>query len=75
MGCEPVPTEGLGDFDTAASLYRQCRRVGETVRALADCIVGAVAIRAGLEVLRADRDFETLARHTSLRLSSTPQDE
>lgn len=66
--CELVPTEGLADFEAAASLYRECRREGETVRALADCLVAAVAVRADLEVLESGRDFPALARHTPLRL-------
>lgn len=65
--CEFVPTEGLSDFEQAASLYRHCRRAGETVRALNDCLIAAVAIRAQLSVLQADRDFDALARHTELR--------
>ncbi|MHB1525782.1 MAG: type II toxin-antitoxin system VapC family toxin [Candidatus Dormibacteria bacterium] len=66
--CEFVPTEGLADFEAAALLYRRCRRAGETIRALADCLIAAVAVRAGMEVLQADKDFETLARHSTLRL-------
>ena len=66
--CEFIPIEGLADFEAAALLYRRCRRAGETVRALADCLVAAVAVRADQDVLHADRDFETLARHTTLRL-------
>lgn len=66
--CELVPMEGLADFEAAASLYRQCRRGGATVRALADCLVAAIALRADLEVLHADRDFAALAAHSELRL-------
>ncbi len=66
--CEFVPTEGLQDFEQAASLYRRCRRGGETIRALTDCLISAVAIRAGLAVLHADRDFDALARHSHLRI-------
>jgi len=66
--CEFVAVQGLDDFQQAAALYRRCRRAGETVRALIDCVIAAVAIRADLAVLHADRDFETLARHTELRL-------
>lgn len=67
--CEHVPVEGLGDFEQAASLYRTCRRSGETVRALTDCLIAAVAVRADLEVLHADRDFDVLARHGGVRIS------
>lgn len=66
--CEFIPTVGLGDYEQAAALYRRCRRAGETVRALTDCLVVAVAVRAGIDVLQADRDFDALARHSDLRL-------
>ncbi|MFT6763937.1 MAG: putative nucleic acid-binding protein [Candidatus Aldehydirespiratoraceae bacterium] len=55
------------DFDEAAALYRICRRRGETVRKLIDCLIAAVAIRAGAELLHADVDFAALERHTELR--------
>jgi predicted nucleic acid-binding protein len=56
------------DYEVAASMYRSCRTQGETVRKLIDCLIGAVAVRAGAEVLHADTDFVALARHTELRL-------
>ncbi len=71
--CEFVPTEGLGDFEAAALLYRQCRRAGTTVRSLTDCLIAAVAVRSDLEVLHADKDFDALACHTSLRLYTNRQ--
>jgi predicted nucleic acid-binding protein len=58
-----------GDYEEAAALYRTCRRRGETVRKLIDCLIGAGAIRIGVPVLQADSDFEVLARHTSLQLA------
>lgn len=56
------------DFVAAAALYRSCRRGGETVRSLLDCMIAAVAIRHDVPVLHADRDFDALARHTALRV-------
>ena len=56
------------DYEVAASMYRSCRTHGETVRKLIDCLIGAVAVRAGAEVLHADTDFVALARHTDVRL-------
>ena len=56
------------DYDEAATLYRACRRGGETVRKLIDCLIAATAIRAGVPVLHADSDFDVLARHTALQL-------
>ena len=58
------------DYEDAAALYRTCRRRGETVRKLIDCLIAAVAIRADVPVLHADADFDVLARHTPLRLDS-----
>jgi predicted nucleic acid-binding protein len=58
------------DYDAAASMYRSCRARGETVRKLIDCLIGAVAVRAGVEILHADVDFSSLARHTEVRLHS-----
>jgi predicted nucleic acid-binding protein len=70
--CEFVPTEGLDDYERAAAIYRRCRRAGDTIRALTDCLIAGVAIRAGVDLLHADRDFEALARHTELRLYAGP---
>jgi predicted nucleic acid-binding protein len=57
-----------GDYEAAASMYRTCRAGGETVRRLIDCLIAAVAVRAGAEILHADTDFTALARHTELRI-------
>ena len=56
------------DYETAAALYRQCRRRGETVRKLIDCLIAAIAIRAGAPILHSDADFNVLERHTELRI-------
>lgn len=68
--CDFVAVEGFADFETAASFYRKCRRAGETVRVLADCLIAAVAVRAGVDLLHADKGFDVLARHTELKLFS-----
>jgi predicted nucleic acid-binding protein len=62
-----MPPTTPADYDQAAALYRICRRRGETVRKLVDCLIAAVAIRADAELLHADADFAVLARHTELR--------
>lgn len=59
---------GLPDFEKAAELYRLCRREGETVRRLIDCLIAAVAIRERATLLHNDRDFDVLARHSKLRI-------
>lgn len=64
-----LPTAPV-DHEEAAALYRLCRRRGETVRSLTDCLIAAVAIRAGAAVFHHDRDFTVLARHTTLRIDA-----
>jgi predicted nucleic acid-binding protein len=64
-----VAVDGPTDYERAADLYRLCHRGGETPRKLSDCLIAAVAIRAEAELLAADADFETIGRHTSLRLA------
>lgn len=56
------------DYEDAAALYRRCRRRGETVRKLMDCLKASTAIREGLPILHNDADFDVLARHTALRI-------
>lgn len=58
------------DAEVAAALHRACRRAGETPRTKADCLVAAVAIRHGVPVLHADRDFDLIARHSELQVLS-----
>ena len=58
------------DYDDAAALFRRCRRQGETVRRLIDCLIAAVAIRADTPLLYHDADFDALTRHTALRSAS-----
>ena len=70
FGLEFLPLEGPADYERAAELYRLCRRAGETPRKLSDCLIAAVAIGAGCELLAADVDFEVIARHANLRLSA-----
>jgi predicted nucleic acid-binding protein len=59
-------------YETAAALYRTCRRQGLTVRKLIDCLIAAHAIDAGAELLQDDTDFAVLAGCTALRLEEMP---
>ena len=65
--CEMLAGHGLGDYEDAAAIYRHCRREGSTVRRLNDCLIDAVAIRAGVPLLHADQDFDQIARHCPLQ--------
>lgn len=61
------------DYEDAALLYRSCRRGGETVRKLIDCLIAAVALRYGIQILHDDRDLDTIARHSPLEVATTSQ--
>ncbi len=69
-GCRFLPVDGPADYERAAEIYRACRRSGETVRKLTDCLIAAVAIRNETELLHLDADFPAIARHAPLRLAS-----
>lgn len=62
-----LPTDGLADFEQAAGIFRRCRREGETIRSLLDCLVATVALRMDVPVLALDRDYEAIGRHTVLQ--------
>ncbi len=64
-----LPTRAT-DYEQAAALFRICRRGGETVRKLIDCLIAATAIRLGATVLHADSDFDVLARHAGLQIDA-----
>ena len=67
-----VPSHAI-DYEDAAALYRRCRRQGETVRKLMDCLIATIAIRAGVPILHSDADFDVLARHTELEIYEAEQ--
>jgi predicted nucleic acid-binding protein len=67
--CQFLPLEEPSDHEGAAALYRACRRSGSTIRRLPDCLIAAVAIRAGAAVLHQDADFDAIARHTPLTIA------
>lgn len=67
---EFLVTDGPADYESAAELYRLCRRGGETPRNLSDCLIAVVAMRNEADVLCVDADFQAIARHARLRLAS-----
>jgi predicted nucleic acid-binding protein len=60
------PVRPLFDYADAARIYRTCRGRGFTPRAMADCLVAAIAIDRGCAVLHHDRDFDRIAACTGL---------
>lgn len=63
-----LPLEEPGDFDSAATIYRTLRHRGVTIRAAADCLIAAIAIRTRTPLLQRDADFSKIARVADLEL-------
>jgi len=64
------PLAPIRDAEDAAAIHRQCRRNGETVRSMIDCLVAAMSLRLDVPVVHRDRDFEVIASHCGLRTIS-----
>jgi predicted nucleic acid-binding protein len=52
----------------AAAIYRVVRRKGITVRKPNDCLIAAICIENNISLLHKDRDFNQIAKHTSLQI-------
>ncbi len=63
----PVIMPEVEDHVEAATLRNQCRRRGVQIGTI-DALLARLAIRHGLQLLTADRDFEAMARHCPLSL-------
>lgn len=67
-GFSLLPVGGIDAYEQAAEIHRVCCSAGEKVRRIVDCLIAVPAIRAGVPVLHADRDFDVIARHTPLEV-------
>lgn len=63
---DPLP---CAIFRHAAEIYRRGRQRGYTIRASADCLISAIAIKNQVPVWHRDRDFDVIAKYTELRAS------
>jgi hypothetical protein len=64
----PVIRLGAKDFVRAAKIYRDCRAAGSTLRSQIDCLIAVPAMNAGAQILHNDKDFDAIARNSSLRI-------
>lgn len=56
----------------AAELYRKCRKKGLTVRSTVDLFIAQIALDHHATLLHNDRDFETIASVSALKLYRIP---
>ena len=61
----PLP---IDMFQAAAEIYRRGRNKGFTIRSSVDCLIAAIAIQHQTPVWHKDRDFDILARFTTLQI-------
>jgi len=52
----------------AAQLYRSLRRKGVTIKKANDCLIATLCIEFDLTLLHNDRDFDNIAKYTSLKI-------
>ena len=55
-------------FLRAAEVYRSLRKKGITIRKPVDCMIASVAIEYDIHLLHNDRDFDHIAKHSTLRI-------
>jgi len=60
--------DAVTDFDGAVTIYRRCRAAGVTPRGMLDCMIAAVAWRAGATLLSHDADIDRVARVIEIEL-------
>jgi predicted nucleic acid-binding protein len=53
-------------FELAATIYRELRQQGTTIRNSMDCLISAVVIQHGVNFLENDRDYKFIDRHFPL---------
>jgi len=65
-----LESKGWENSIGAATLYRNLRKKGVTVRKPYDCLIAWYAIENSLVLVHNDRDFESIASNTELKIST-----
>jgi len=65
---ELLSFDAVTDFDGAVAIYRRCRAAGVTPRGMLDCMIAAVAWRAGATLLAHDADMDRVAGVVEIEL-------
>ena len=52
----------------AADLFRYLQKKGISIRKANDCLIASLCIENDLSLLHKDRDFDNIAKHTSLKI-------
>ena len=68
FGFQFITYDGYEAAIGAADLYRKMRSKGITIRSSNDALIAWLCIKFNFSVLHKDRDFENIAKHTSLKI-------
>lgn len=55
-------------FELSATIYRELRRHGFTIRKTMDCLIAAIVVQNGVSFLQSDKDFIHIDKHYPLNL-------
>src|SRR5690349_21427958 len=50
-------------FELSATIYRELRKKGLTIRNSVDCMIAAVVVQSGVHLLENDRDYQQIEQH------------
>jgi predicted nucleic acid-binding protein len=53
-------------FELGAGIYRELRRKGATIRSPIDCLIAAIVVQHGVNLLENDRDYHFIDQHYPL---------
>jgi len=62
-----LPANGYEYAHAAASLYRELRKKGITIRKPNDCLIAIYAIKNNVDLLHDDKDFTNIAAFSNLK--------
>jgi predicted nucleic acid-binding protein len=63
-----LPEPDRKDYVQAATIFRDCRSKGVSIRSTIDCLIASLCIRHQVPILTKDRDFNQIATHQPLNL-------
>ncbi len=67
-GLDRVDYEPYSIAIKGAQLYRSLRQKGITINKINDCLIAVLCIENDLPLLHKDRDFDNIAKYTSLKI-------
>lgn len=70
MTCQFLYLDSYFVAENSASLYRELRNKGLTIRKPNDCLIAYYAIHFKMELVHNDKDFEKIAKQTALKTYS-----